>query len=782
MAVRSVAVLLGLLLLAPAGVTGAGAAQPGIVAVPAGTADGQTRLIVALPRTADGRGAPPLSVTVDGTLRPVTTTPLLSDRLAAAVVVDASRDGGPVLQPGVSGVVDLVLGVPGTARAALVADTDPPVVVTPLRAGAAELLDGLSAMQPRGDRRTVAALDLAAAQLPSDAGSPRVVMLYTSAPDAADRSAADLGAGLSAAGIVLAVVTTAADGGPVPPYWSAAAAATGGTAVSVRGPEAVDGFTRLATALQSRYLLTVPAPDRFPATVVVRVDGPDGPLTAETVVSAPPPAPRTPATSDGELGTRAVVGALAVVVLVLLVASVVTARGRVRSGGAPSGGSRSGESRPGPVWDVPALPEPVAAREPLLTDMGRALRPGTPLVLHDDGAEGLGATTAMIEFAHRNRHDYDVAWWVAAEDPPLVRDRLAELAEVLGLAAPDDPADAATDRLRDALSHRNRWLLLFDHPPHPDELAPLLPAGPGHVVVSANDPQWRDHGTTLPVPPLHRTQSVDLLRARHPGLSAAEADRVAAASDDTPLALVPTAATLADTGMSVEGYLRALSTHRTGAGGHATAPSAAWEVALDRLAADDPAALALLTFVAWLAPQPVPLALLTRHPDLLPPPLADAARKPLDLAERAATLQRRGLARVEPDGAGPGITTSGTVALHPTPAAQLRTRAGAQRPGCAASAVRLLHAALSAEPPAPAGGSCCWRRLLPHVLVATDPARDLEEVAVGVSWLLRHAGRYLQARGEARAARALFADAHDLYRQRLGDDHPDTVAAARDLA
>ena len=42
-------------------------------------------------------------------------------------------------------------------------------------------------------------------------------------------------------------------------------------------------------------------------------------------------------------------------------------------------------------------------------------------------------------------------------------------------------------------------------------------------------------------------------------------------------------------------------------------------VAFDRLAADEPPALALLTLFAWLSPEPVPQALLAEHPDQLPP-------------------------------------------------------------------------------------------------------------------------------------------------------------------
>jgi len=213
--------------------------------------------------------------------------------------------------------------------------------------------------------------------------------------------------------------------------------------------------------------------------------------------------------------------------------------------------------------------------------------------------------------------------------------------------------------------------------------------------------------------------------------------------------------------MSVDDYLRAVSAHSGG-------EDPAWSVAVDRLATDDPPALALLTFAAWLAPHPIPLTLLTEHPTLLPPPLAEVA--PGGLEEQAATLQRRGLARLDAD----------SLQVHTASAARLRARTAADRPGDVGwpvVAVRVLHAAVVADP----AGRSTWRQLLPHVLAATDPTRDLDEAGADVGRLLQLAGRHLRARGETRSARALLTDAHDLYRQQFGDDHPDTVASARDL-
>jgi hypothetical protein len=744
------------------------AAPPGGGAAATATQDGRGRVVLDLPDA----GASPLppgsfSVAVDGQSLPSTATPVMSDRLAMALVVDASQAGDPVLHAGLSGAVDFALATSATTRSTVVADTSPPAVVTPLQPGPAAALEGLSGMESHGNRHTAAALDLAVKQLPVEADNPRLVVLYTAASDTADNPA-DLVARMTTAGAVLAVVTVG-DDGAVPPYWSSVAAATGGVAVSARSAEVVDAFTRLAAALRTRYLLTFPAPARLPADAVVRVDTPSGPLTIDVALPAatPPPAPTVDADTGVDPKLAITLGLLA---LATGVAVLARARRRQRAGSEPRATART--------TNIPDRPDRAVDRKPLFTAIDSALQAGTPAVLQAaDGNTGVGTTTAMIEFAQRSSDRYDIAWWITAEDPPLVADQMAQLAETLDLAASSDSATEATARLCDELSHRDRWLLLFDNGGSARELVRFLPAGHGHVVVGSTDPEWREHGTPIPVQRFTRAESLELLQSRLPGLSTAETDRLAAAVEDLPQLVDLAAATIVDTGMSVDTYLQLLSADRTerlARGDTDTTLSAsAWSVAFDRLAADDPPALALLTAIAWFGREPVPLSLFARHPDRLPAPLAQTAQTPPQLADRAATLDRRGLARV----------TADSVQLHPIPADLLLARTGDDRPEhlpWAAWAVRLLRAAAPPDPHDPRGWHV-WRQLLPHVLTATDPARHLDDVVVDVGWLLNHAASYLHARGEPRAARALFEDAYDLNRAQLGDDHPDTRASARTL-
>lgn len=128
----------------------------------------------------------------------------------------------------------------------------------------------------------------------------------------------------------------------------------------------------------------------------------------------------------------------------------------------------------GRVWNIPPrLPE-FTGRSGTLDRLDAVLvSDGRAVVQAVTGMGGMGRTSAAIEYTHRHRDRFDIAWWIRAEDPALVPDRLAELARALMLADSTDSTSVALERLRAALHGSSRWLVVFDNAEDPRALAPL---------------------------------------------------------------------------------------------------------------------------------------------------------------------------------------------------------------------------------------------------------------------------------------------------------------------
>ncbi|MFB6877987.1 FxSxx-COOH system tetratricopeptide repeat protein [Streptomyces sp. NPDC056323] len=287
------------------------------------------------------------------------------------------------------------------------------------------------------------------------------------------------------------------------------------------------------------------------------------------------------------------------------------------------------EARQGPrfpadvpeVWGgVPRRSTWFTGREELLTATYEALHdahPGAGVVtLH--GMSGVGKTQLAAEYVYRFGSEYDVVWWVPADRRALYRQKLAELAPELGLSTGAEYGErlrAVRDALRRGEPH-SHWLLVLDGADEPENVWDLVPTGPGHVLITSRNPEWREHNSHLvEVPVYERDESVAFIRRRAPRLTQNDADQLAEALEDLPLLLDQTAGWLNDSDMSVEEYIELLE------GGidqdvvkvSADFPLAfqtAWSILLNKLRETVPESVGLLRLCSFFAPGSIPLHLL----------------------------------------------------------------------------------------------------------------------------------------------------------------------------
>ncbi|WP_367134561.1 FxSxx-COOH system tetratricopeptide repeat protein [Saccharothrix sp. HUAS TT1] len=428
------------------------------------------------------------------------------------------------------------------------------------------------------------------------------------------------------------------------------------------------------------------------------------------------------------------------------------------------------------VWNVPPRNPNFTGRAESLTRLRAAVRGSGAVTVHSlHGLGGVGKSELVIEYAHRFAHDFDVVWWVPAEQPALVPDHLARLGHELGIGGADQTALVAAV-LAD-LRARRRWLLVFDNAEDPARLREHVPAGDGRVLVTTRRSGFRALGAVLDVDVLDRAESVALLRRRVPPITDDRADELAGLLGDLPLAIEQASAYLDTTGLPITAYLDLVRTRiaevigRGRVAGRDETLATLWDLSLAAAAERDPAATRVLHLLAWLAPEPVPLDLLTGNPTRLPPPLADVVTDPLALADTVGVLVDRFLVRRADD----EITIA-----HRLLRESLRARHVDR------AAATSAHELLAADLPARIAGAPenwpRWRTLLAHVLAVCD---DVTAAVIGApdrtAWLLDRAATYLQTQGRLDEALPLFRRALAMTEAEHGPDHASVAVELNNL-
>jgi hypothetical protein len=229
-----------------------------------------------------------LTVTAGGQAQKATLVPVVSSGLALALVVDDARAGAANLAAWTSAAARFSLAAPSDTQAVVVSSAAPAKALGTPQVGPTGVVGTLTGMTAHGTRDTAAALALAAKQFPGATPGRRVVVLYTSAPDAGILQAEELSARFRAAGTILVVVGTA--GGSA--YWAAATEGTGGFFAPAGDPVVVPALDQVQTTLAARYLVQLATPARLPAQVSVKVKTADatfsGPADIPVTAAAPP--------------------------------------------------------------------------------------------------------------------------------------------------------------------------------------------------------------------------------------------------------------------------------------------------------------------------------------------------------------------------------------------------------------------------------------------------------------------------------------------------------------
>ncbi|WP_189256087.1 FxSxx-COOH system tetratricopeptide repeat protein [Lentzea flava] len=440
---------------------------------------------------------------------------------------------------------------------------------------------------------------------------------------------------------------------------------------------------------------------------------------------------------------------------------------------------RAGVSEP-QVWGhVPLRNPDFVGREQLLETLRRRLlEPGTTAVLPEalHGMGGVGKSQTVVEYIYRHAAEYDVVWWIPAHHPAQITSSLVELAKKMELptaTTADTAIPAVLEALRRGEPH-HRWLLVFDNAERPDTLRQFFPAGSGHVVVTSRNSEWAGIARPVNVDVFTRDESKQLLNRRGGALTDGDAERLAEALGDLPLAVEQAAAWLAQTGMQVPEYLDLLEHNRTelleaGASSDYRLPvAAAWNVPLNRLKQDHRAALQLLQLCAFFGPEPISRKWFSGMRGApVPAALASAFADPIKLNRAVREISRYSLAKID--------HRNNTLQLHRLVQAVLKNRLDSDEHDVMRHAAHLLLVNGDPGDPDSVGNWSRYAALLPHALASSALSCHDEWVRELVINLVR----YLLASGDYGGALDFAERSVSVWRAALGEAHQHTLEMTR---
>ncbi|MEU3738889.1 MULTISPECIES: FxSxx-COOH system tetratricopeptide repeat protein [unclassified Streptomyces] len=436
-------------------------------------------------------------------------------------------------------------------------------------------------------------------------------------------------------------------------------------------------------------------------------------------------------------------------------------------------GDRTSQPR---VWgNLPPRNPNFTGRMELLDLLGERLREGTTTVLPEaiHGMGGVGKTQLAIEYAYRHQSEYDIVWWIPSERPGQIGQALVELAGRLGLETSTE-ANIAGPAVREALREGrpfSRWLLIFDNADNPEQVRHYFPTGGnGTILVTSRNRRWGLVGGSLEVDVFTREESKELLRHSGPPLQDDEADQLAEALGDLPLALEQAAAWRAETGMPASEYLRLFEDKRTELLEVAPPPdyqlpvAAAWNVSLDHLENRSPSALRLLQLCSYFAPDPISRSIFSGLGNSSIFPELDATlNDPMRLARAIREVNRYSLARID--------HRTNSIEMHRlvqlvlnnrmTPEEQSRMRHGA-------------HTLLAAADPKSPNNAASWQRyaeLYGHV-IASDAIKSDQP---WVRQLVMNIAKYLYYWGDHEVSLDFSEQAWETWLTIFGEEDQQTV-------
>ena len=469
------------------------------------------------------------------------------------------------------------------------------------------------------------------------------------------------------------------------------------------------------------------------------------------------------------------------------------------------------------IWNVPYEPNPFfTGRHRVLQELHDHLHSGTPTALTQAirGLGGIGKTQTASEYAHRFRGEYDAVLWLRATPEHYASDliNIANLLQLPEVKKPQQDQQILIRALLRWLHKHMRWLLILDNMQEEVEVGDWLSVtDTGHILLTTRSRAIADRAYNIELADLAPEDgAVLLLRVAHIIAPQAQLDIASLADREIaielsrlmsglPLALELAGAYIRETGYTLaryrEEYLQEqerrnqmLSYAHPVPRKYSDYPESVattWSLSFNRIKEQNPMAIDLLQYCAYLSPDAIPESLILQGASALTPLLQPIAGNVEVLNQTLVPLLNYSFLRRHADQKQLAIhrlvqevVRNDLSDLSDLPEQdRVRRRGEHQRQW----AKRAVEAVTLVFLPAEFGPLQDYDQYVPHVLACMEfisgrgliGGKGLVEKAA--SRLLLVAGNYWRRRAWFKEAEEFCLQARKMDEQVLGFDHPKTA-------
>jgi len=383
------------------------------------------------------------------------------------------------------------------------------------------------------------------------------------------------------------------------------------------------------------------------------------------------------------------------------------------------------------------------------------------------GLGGVGKSVLAQEYAWRNRGRYQGVWWIRAEKSETLLDDLIELGArfIPGIKEVPDRAQAAHAAL-DHIAQRKgerSWLLVYDNVEQPGGLETLTPVDGAHVLITTRWSDWGRAASPVKIGVFPADVAAQFLLDSTERSDREGAEQLAAALGFLPLALDHAAAYCRRTGIAFDTYreLAADLIRKVPRGAdyaEETPVFATFELAIQKAAGTCPAAETLMGICAFLAPERIPLDIVT----------ADVMSE-IERGEAVAALQEVSLAALETlDDGSAGISVHRLV--QEVMRGRLKVMKGYENAAALATEV-VSNAFPKGNAPSDVRHWPACARLLSHARVVFEHAPETGKKARKTNHLLVQTADHYHSRAAYAEAEPLMRRAITIHEKNYGPGH-----------